>query len=137
MKRTALKRKTPMRSGSKRSAYRRRERDYEHMAIVRRLPCSVRTLIGGTRFAELLGNDALCAGEVQADHMGRRTMGMKAKDDSCAPMCRKHHDHRTNFLGYFRSYNKAAMREFTEWAIGAAREHVAEVRAIHQRAQEG
>jgi len=134
MKRTPLRRKAPIRSSSKRSSYRRRERDYEHMAIVRRLPCSVRNwniLSGGPD-----SGDALCLGEVQADHMGRRTMGMKASDDSCAPMCRKHHDHRTNFLGFFKGFNKAAMRDFTAWAIDSARRHVAEVRAIHQRVQE-
>lgn len=105
MKRSALKRKTPLRrnSPSKRqvprkvSAYKARVRDVDYMLWVKRLPCAARTLGG-------------CRGRVEADHAGRRALGQKAHDRTCIPLCRTHHVQRGSFSGPFREWTQVQMR---------------------------
>lgn len=106
MKRTPLRRKTPLRARRdrgkpaaepraelggrlngpvaaarepKRSAYRQRERHADYMLWVKRQPCLMRGVWGS------------CEGRVEADHAGRRGAGRKAHDSTCIPLCHRHH----------------------------------------------
>ena len=71
----------------------------------------------------------VCTGRIEADHMGRRGIGQKAEDSTCAPMCTKHHRHRTDVYGFFKGWTQAELRLWVEWAIGNAREQVSGMRA--------
>lgn len=134
MKRSSpLRRKTPLRRVSKKNSYRRRERDLEFMAKVRKLPCIVRTwlaiLNGGTepvtadtaREWILPPKITPCTGRVQADHLGERAYGTKAHDNTCAPMCRNHHAERTDYTGPFKGWTAEDMRAWCDWAIRRTR----------------
>jgi hypothetical protein len=107
MKRTALKRRTPirrkawMKRGKVKSAYRRRTRDFSFMQWARRQPCVARPL-------------SMCEGRVQADHAGKRGLGQKCPDHECIPLCRTHHMQRTAFAGPFKDWDQAKMREWLE-----------------------
>ncbi len=119
LRRTALKRKTPLRSkvrlavhhaiGAFRSttSHARRERSPAFMGWTVRQTCMVRRFVdelhraAGARQpvpAEYLR----CDGPVQADHAGNRFTdgnGKRAFDRTVIPMCRRHHEHRTNAGG--------------------------------------
>jgi len=86
------------------SRYRVRARDLEYMAWIRRNRCAAHH-IGG------------CAGKTEADHAGRRTVGMKSDDNTCIPLCHKHHVQRGSFSGHFRSWDKATMRAWLDACI--------------------
>lgn len=102
MKRTQLRRKTPLRRSRSarpaaelggrlngpiaaprapkpRSRYRQRERHTAYMLWVKRQPCLMRGVWGS------------CEGRVEADHAGRRPKGQKAHDSTCIPLCHRHH----------------------------------------------
>ena len=138
MKRTALKRGKPLkryaylRARSKKNSYRRRERDLDFMKKVRKLPCIVRTwlmIIGNTDDFDKLDyklwifppNVTPCTGRVQADHLGRRALGTKAHDTTCAPMCEGHHGERTDYKGIFKGWKAENMRDWCDWAIRRTR----------------
>jgi hypothetical protein len=108
MKRTPLKRKTPLRREGSRgdTKYRRRPRDLEYMKWVRRQPCCARN------FAT-----TPCEGRVQADHAGRRGMRQKADDRTCIPLCRRHHRERDNFHGAFKEWGHDRMRQWLDAMI--------------------
>lgn len=125
MKRSPLKRKTPLRVNrskleTKRSLQRtaissfgsttkhaRRPRAREFMGWTARQPCMV------ARFFDVLHRSAgnrrmileahlTCEGPIQCDHAGNRFTdgnGKRAHDRTCIPMCRKHHEQRTNAGG--------------------------------------
>jgi hypothetical protein len=126
-----LKRKTWMRSRSKTNSYRKRPRDLDFMMKVRKLPCIVRTWLAILNYnpndeAEMVGrvspwilppNITPCTGRVQADHLGRRALGRKADDDTCAPMCQNHHQERTDYGGIFKGFKAEDMRDWCDWAI--------------------
>lgn len=118
MKRSPLKRKTPLRSRSKRTKYARRPRALGYMQWVKTQPCSVR------------GNGE-CGGPVEADHAGARGIGQKAPDATCIPLCRKHHRERTDMHGCFADLGAQAMRiwcdQQIEWTQRDARESGIEV----------
>lgn len=113
MKRTSLARKTPLRRKTRLrargdTAYRRRERDLDYMRWVITLPCAARRL----------PERDPCSGRVEADHAGRRPgVGMKAADRTCIPLCSKHHRHRDNFHGMFRTWTGAQMRVWLDSVI--------------------
>lgn len=85
----------------KRSRYRCRPRNVEHMLAVKLLPCCAREL-------------SRCEGVVEADHAGRRGMGQKCPDEQVIPLCTKHHRERTDFSGAFRAWDQARMRAWLE-----------------------
>lgn len=109
MKRTQLRRKTPMRRSSqmrsgKWTKYRSRPRDIAYMTWVRQQSCHADWMSG-------------CSGNVEADHAGHRGVGRKATDDTCIPLCQRHHRQRTDFSGPFKGWNKAMMRGWLDGAI--------------------
>lgn len=115
---TPLRRGKPLRRLTRLRArgdtkYRRRERFVDYMLVVKSLPCVARHMGG-------------CAGEVQADHAGRRGIGQKCHDREVISLCARHHHQRTNFSGPFRSWNQADMRvwllsqiKITQWMAAA------------------
>jgi hypothetical protein len=149
MKRSAtLKRKTPLlakgwRLGSvknaekrqwrRRSKYKQRERDFDYMGCVRRLPCIVSVIERSLPHCEYAAlpfkfmRVTLCGGHVQADHMGKRGLGQKADDRTCAPMCEHHHAERTDYRGVFYGFRGMTMRVFCNWAIEWTQKQVKEM----------
>lgn len=115
MKRTPLKRKTPLRRaaqkadklklgrnspmrGRKESVRRSdRKREPEYRRWIKLQPCCASGL-------------SQCYGEVEADHAGRRPYGRKADDNTCIPLCQRHHEQRASFHGPFKTWNQAMMR---------------------------
>lgn len=116
MKRTPLKRgrkplvrRTRLRARSKTKKYARRERGWDFMAYILKQPCAVRH-----------GNVVVihpCEGRVQADHAGTRGLGVKSADDTCIPLCRKHHGERTDYKGFFKNWKGPQMREWCDRMI--------------------
>lgn len=123
-----MQRKSPLRRGpwrkkgkpKKVSSYRKRERYSEYMLSVKRMPCIARTMGVPPPASQAsmpgLIRDWPCFGEVQADHCGTRAMGRKAHDNTVAPLCRTHHDQKTNGWGLFYGYTLAEKRA---WRIAA------------------
>ncbi len=112
MKRTPLKRgtktlqrKTRLRQKSKTKKYARRARDSDYMLFILSQSC----------WAYPHGKP--CEGRVQADHAGTRGLGVKAPDNTCIPLCRKHHGERTDYRGYFKNWKGPQMREWNDRAI--------------------
>ena len=109
MKRTPLKRthelaRTRMKPGKRKGKYARRERDWDYMGWVKTLPC----LLARTE----------CSGTIEADHTGMDSpMGQKAPDDTCVPLCSRHHRDRHDGLGFFRGQTREVRREWRLWAI--------------------
>lgn len=79
------------------SKYRSRERDAPYMLWVKTLKCHAAHL-------------SPCFGSVEADHAGRRPTGRKAPDNTCIPMCQRHHAQRDAFKGVFRTWVQDEMR---------------------------
>lgn len=109
MKRTALKRKTPMARKSMRrrprsTSYARRERDFDYMMWVKSLEC----------LAQSMGP---CDGVTEADHVGARAASHKSADDETIPLCTRHHAMRTAFTGVFKRFDRSAMREWVATAL--------------------
>lgn len=106
---TRLKRKAPMRA--KRTPVNRPEWrvDEKYKAFVRSLQCR-------------LWHTGDCQGRIDPDHMGAdKGTGLRAPDDSCAAMCRRHHDERQQWRGYFGGWTKARMRSWCEAQIAVTR----------------
>lgn len=83
--------------------------DEAFKAFVRKLPCRL----------AWLGN---CCGIVDPDHMGAdKGVGLKAPDSTVAPLCRRHHDERQQWRGYFDDWTKARMRAWCDEQIAATR----------------
>lgn len=135
MKRTPLRRKTPLRRRSLKNSYRRRARDLDHMSDVRRLPCAVRTCQFRT-FGDsdvMMPQPTRCEGRVQADHAGERAYGKKAPDDTTIPMCRKHHEERTDYKGAFKNWKAEQMRAWLDMVIHSTRHEIMMLRSQRQR----
>jgi hypothetical protein len=117
-----LRRKTWMRSRSKTNAYRRRERDIDHMLTTKKLPCVCRAVVPGdfaiaARAAGAEVRITPCGGRVEADHLGARGLGQKADDKSVAPMCQSHHRERTDHNGAFRDLTRDEARAWRAAAL--------------------
>lgn len=115
MKRTPLKRKTPLartsRLPARRATPRRSERveDSAYVASVHTLPCCARDL-------------SPCDGPIEADHAGKKSgMGRKADDATCIPLCRDHHGQRHAFNGPFKSWTAPTLRRWLDGHIAATR----------------
>lgn len=120
-----LRRKTWMRSRKGNTSYSRRERDMDFMGWARRQPCLVR-LFPPSDFAITARESGAririttCFGEVQADHLGARGLSQKANDRTCGPMCRRHHQERSDHHGMFFALNQEEARAWR----AAAQAHV-------------
>jgi hypothetical protein len=128
-RRIGLRRKTWLRSVSRTKKYRRRDRDWDFMAYVLWLPCELRNVLGAGR----------CQGRVQADHAGQRPFGQKSQDDTCIPLCEKHHTNRTDYRGYFKNWTGVQMREWNDRVIHVTQgryHHLCELRQWPWRTEE-
>lgn len=90
--------------------YSERPRDFAHMGMVKQLPCILRDVEGAGDCSSRL---------VEADHAGERAYSQKAPDGTTIPMCRRHHQDRTDSTGYFEGFDAAMMREWCDQAIDA------------------
>lgn len=106
-----------MKTSTRRNSYRRRERLVSYMLWVRTQPCIVTTM-GVFNHAAFVQPPHMsgCFGGVQADHAGARALGRKACDSTCIPICRNHHDQRTNGWGLFSGFTLIEKRA---WKIDA------------------
>lgn len=110
-----------LRSTSKRSRYSARPRDTAFMMFVKTQPCAAAELdlmpwLPLPRDART-ASAARCDGPIEADHMGRRPVGRKAADDTCVPLCKRHHVARTGHSGLFRDATQEQLRAWTSWWI--------------------
>lgn len=126
-RRKSLQRKTPLRRGKaprrktpvvkRRRRPRRSERvrDEAYLTMVRELGyCAARRFFGNAA--------GPCEGDgVDPDHMGERPVGRKASDDTAVPMCRAHHDARTDYQGVFKGWDAARMRAWCDARIAETR----------------
>lgn len=87
--------------------YSDRPRDPAYMSWVRRQRCAV---------AVELRTPSQCGGPVEAHHAGERGFGKKAPDDTCIPLCMRHHREYHDVLGFFFLLTKAERRTMAdEW----------------------
>lgn len=100
-----------MRRGKGTSRYAQRERDIDYMLRVKELQCLLAGLDGA----------GPCSSVVEADHAGERGMGQKAPDDTCIPLCSRHHVDRHAFTGFFRDREKEWHRDWRARAIEKTR----------------
>jgi len=75
----------------------RRLRNFDFMRVVKQMPCCLRA-------------QGDCEGVVEADHAGARPFGRRAPDESCIPLCQKHHADRTLRNGIFSGMSPLEMR---------------------------
>lgn len=131
MIRSAPLRRSPMKRQRGTTSYSRRERNFDFMGWIKQQPCIVidlapvlfirRTLplLEAARYIALVScrSATICAGVVEADHMGARGLGQKADDYTCVPMCQQHHRERTDHSGAFRPLNRDEVRAWRAVAI--------------------
>lgn len=111
-----------MRSKKGNTKYSQRERNFEFMGWVKQQPCVV-TVIGPLQYS--IENsygikqrvETPCFGLVEADHQGARGLSHKADDTTCVPMCRDHHNERTDHRGSFRPLTRDEARLWRAAAI--------------------
>lgn len=115
MRRTALKRSTPLKRRTrikpKRAKVRRssRSRDRAYLLFVKHLPCSA--FVYGN--APALG----CDGPVEAHHAGYRGLGQKSSDYEAIPLCRKHHGAWHGGVSPFFAWGKGLRRAWAAHVI--------------------
>lgn len=120
MKRSPLKRgkpiaRKPMRRRPRSTKYSRRERNWDYMGWIRTLPCICTTeacsfeLTGGVWRG---GHPGGCSGPVEDHHAGEHGYGEKAPDDTCIPMCTRHHEQLTNRRLVFGGWDPRALKEW-------------------------
>ncbi len=124
MKRTPLRR-SPMRRGTRRSRYARRQRDFAFMGWVKTQPCSVTE-----DWPAFPVEPTPCGGEIEADHMGMRGLSRKAADDTCAALCTQHHRERTDHSGAFKTLTREQARAWRERQILRTQVQYAESRGL-------
>jgi hypothetical protein len=111
--RPGLKR-SRMRRGKGRTAYARRPRDVGRMLFVKSLYCYVGSVYGSED----------CSRVIEAHHAGKRGLGQKAPDDTCIPLCRRHHQQATDYSGFFSAASwpePGSRARFVEGAIADTR----------------
>jgi hypothetical protein len=127
VKRTALKRKTPMR---RKPAKRKPRANNAFVAAVHGLRCVVSQYV----MPWMGGRIMVCAGPIEADHMGDwsdgRGTGQTPDDTTCVALCRRHHRQRHDHSGVFAAASKAEMQAWR-------REMIKRTRALVEGAQEG
>jgi len=63
-----------------------------------------------------------CSGRIEAHHAGRKPgLALKAHDDTCVPLCTRHHDELTTRRGVFSGMSREALRALQDEWIGATR----------------
>lgn len=120
MKRSPLKRKSPMKRTRSRPAksktkYARRDRDFPRMAWTREQSCAMASwdcssndmLIAWEGWKTEVGK---CSGPTEAHHAGERAGWRKADDSTVVPMCSKHHRALTDRTGAFAGWPKGALK---------------------------
>lgn len=128
MKRSPLKRKTPLRrnksglslgvarKSKRKNKYARRERAPESWWLfVKSLPCTIYS--DGVPNASKGGIPVLalpCCGPIEANHIGVRIAGLGTKclDREAVPMCSGHHRQWTDYSGLFAGLTNAERREY-------------------------
>jgi hypothetical protein len=106
-------RRTPMRRRPKSTSYARRERDFGFMGWIKTQRCDVADRTEEPGWSP-------CEGVTEADHagdIGVRGLGMKAADDTCVPLCTKHHRERTEYKGFFHGFLTFELREYMDSRI--------------------
>ena len=94
--------------------------DPERVAWIRSQPCTMRS-------------QDPCSGPVEAHHAGRdRGMSQRAHDDTCVPLCRKHHAAWHSASGVFRTYKKAERRAWADAKVAWFRARYAEAQTRDQ-----
>lgn len=102
MRRSPLKRHTPMKRGGRirwkpPRRLKRPGSDPAYLAAVRTLPCAARSIPVATP----------CRGPMDPHHAGRRPgVGLKCDDKDAIPMCRGHHEDVEHLTGMFRHWTK-------------------------------
>ena len=82
-----------------------RKKDPEYMRFVRTQPCAMRV------------HDP-CEGPIEAHHAGRdRGLGQKAADDTCVPLCQKHHMDWHGASGPFKTMRRDERRQWADTQI--------------------
>jgi hypothetical protein len=114
-----LVRKTRLRPRSKTKKYARRFRDRDFMAFVAKQPCH-------------LAHTGKCYGRVQVDHAGNHAFGQRSPDNETIPLCRRHHQQRTDYRGYFKDFNATSMQEWRLRAVHFYRELYARLVELRQ-----
>lgn len=114
MKRTALKRKTPltrkpMRRRKGRTKYARRERDIPRMLWCKSQDCSLREVENVTCSEWLGPGPDSCNGAIEAHHAGDHAGFQKPPDDTCIPVCSKHHYDAEHYDGPFAGWPRGAV----------------------------
>jgi hypothetical protein len=127
LKRSPLKRKTPLRA--KRLLSRGPVGQLQHKTPIRRKP--PRRLKGpgaDAKYLELVrGLPCVlhplwaCSGPIEAHHAGKRGVGQKSRDDEAIPLCRWHHRCLTDHLGHFYGWTRVQRREWHDQQIAATR----------------
>lgn len=94
-------------------------RDPVYRARVRALPC-------------LLAVTGKCLGAVEAHHAGERdAKGRKPGDDTCVPLCHRHHVAEWHGAsGHFKSWSRERRRAWAREAIQRTREDLAVREAV-------
>ncbi len=122
MKRSSLRRKTPlarkpMRRGKRRTKYARRERDRPRIQWTWQQNCAVADW-GYGRVASWHGPPAgRCSGRVEAHHAGVHGYGNKAPDDTVIPMCTLHHGQITGEPGGRGCFDAWPRGTVKEWEL--------------------
>lgn len=116
--RKPLARRTRLRARGK-TSHARRERDFDYMGKVAKLPCVALWLIS-------TAPDYFCDGPIEVDHaFGRRR---KNSDLETIPLCRKHHREKTGVVGgggFMAGWSVALRRGWLEVAVAWTRAAVA------------
>lgn len=137
MKRSPLRRKTPLRAiaerdtkpaksrkrlPARRATERRSSRvlDDAYLAWVRLQPCAVGFLIG-IAHRSLAFKLYPCSGPTDPDHKRQGVgAGKRASDRDAWPVCRRHHDDRHALAGVFKGWTRDQMRAFITVRIAEA-----------------
>lgn len=128
MKRTPLKRKTPLRTKRRmvRKAPRRLKRagsDPAYLERVRGLPCVLVSVLAWETVPNLLIDPPFtdherCWGSIEAHHAGKRPgVGMKCSDRETHPFCHRHHQWWTDHAGWFAGWSKYRRRKWADERI--------------------
>lgn len=122
MKRSPLKRSSPIRRKRARREVNQTPADAAYLKAVRLLPCCA-----PRAFLPLaLVNDLDHAGLVHAHHAGRKPgTSLKAHDSTAIPLCDKHHRAWHGANGVFRGWTKAQRRYWADAAIQDTRRIIA------------
>jgi hypothetical protein len=103
-----------------------RVRDVPYMLAVKQLPCCARLLADLDRFgARRMTSIADCSLAIEADHAGVRPAGRKCSDRETIPLCSYHHICRTDRVGPFRDWSRAAMRAWLDARIADTQQRLA------------